>query len=82
MLELRVRQAREREPSIAEKNPSAGDAWPWAAIDADTKLVPCWLIAQRTPKATRDFVASYSRKRYAKCSGHVRQRNRDALSAV
>jgi IS1 family transposase len=43
-------------PSIAEKNPSAGDAWLWAAIDADTKLVPCWLIAQRTPEAARDFV--------------------------
>jgi len=20
-----------------------GDAWTWAAIDADTKLVPCWI---------------------------------------
>jgi IS1 family transposase len=43
-------------PEIAEKNPGAGDAWLWAAIDADTKLVPCWLIARRDPFAARDFI--------------------------
>ncbi|MGO9259679.1 MAG: DDE-type integrase/transposase/recombinase [Bryobacteraceae bacterium] len=43
-------------PEIAEKNPGAGDAWLWAAIDADTKLVPCWLIARRDPVAARDFI--------------------------
>ena len=31
-------------PDIAANNPGAGDAWLWAAIDADTKLVPCWYI--------------------------------------
>ena len=41
---------------IAEKNPGAGDAWLWAAIDADTKLVPCRLIAQRDPISARDFI--------------------------
>src|SRR5438067_13211565 len=29
---------------IAANVSGAGDAWLWAAIDADTKLVPCWLI--------------------------------------
>ena len=24
-----------------------GDAWTWTAIDADTKLVPCWLVGRR-----------------------------------
>jgi hypothetical protein len=24
-----------------------GDVWTWAAIDADTKLVPCWRISDR-----------------------------------
>ena len=43
-------------PDMAEKYPSAGDAWLWAAIDADTKLVPCWLIAQRDPNSARDFI--------------------------
>lgn len=43
-------------PAIAAKNPGAGDAWLWAAIDADTKLVPCWLVGPRTPQAARDFI--------------------------
>ncbi len=24
-----------------------GDVWTWVAIDADTKLVPCWLVGRR-----------------------------------
>jgi IS1 family transposase len=43
-------------PDIAAKNPGAGDAWLWAAIDADTKLVPCWLVAKRDPESARDFI--------------------------
>jgi IS1 family transposase len=43
-------------PAIAENNPGAGDAWLWAAIDADTKLVPCWLIGKRDPESARDFI--------------------------
>jgi IS1 family transposase len=43
-------------PAIAEQNPGAGDAWLWAAIDADTKLVPCWLIGKRDPESARDFI--------------------------
>jgi len=27
----------------------AGDTWTWTAIEAQTKLVPCWLIGQRMP---------------------------------
>jgi hypothetical protein len=41
---------------ISAKNPGAGDAWLWAAIDADTKLVPCWLIGKRDPESARDFI--------------------------
>jgi IS1 family transposase len=47
-------------PAIAEKNPGAGDAWLWAAVDADTKLVPCWLIGPRSPEAARDFIEDLS----------------------
>ncbi len=25
-----------------------GDVWTWTAIDADTKLVPCWLVGERS----------------------------------
>jgi IS1 family transposase len=34
----------------------AGDTWTWTAIDAQTKLVPCWLIGQRDAIAARDFM--------------------------
>jgi IS1 family transposase len=41
--------------SIAEKQ-VAGDVWTWTAIDADTKLVPCWYIGPRDAIAARDFM--------------------------
>ena len=28
--------------------PNAGDVWTWVAIDADTKLVPSWLVGDRS----------------------------------
>jgi len=34
----------------------AGDVWTWIAIDADTKLVPCWTIGQRDAAAAREFI--------------------------
>lgn len=33
-----------------------GDVWTWTAIDAQTKLIPCWLIGQRDAIAARDFI--------------------------
>jgi IS1 family transposase len=33
-----------------------GDVWTWTAIDAETKLIPCWLIGQRDVIAARDFI--------------------------
>jgi len=33
-----------------------GDVWTWTAIDADTKLIPCWAIGQRDGIAARDFM--------------------------
>lgn len=33
-----------------------GDVWTWVAIDADTKLVPSWLVADRSGIAARQFV--------------------------
>jgi IS1 family transposase len=43
-------------PEIAAKNPFAGDVWTWAAIDADTKLIPCWIIGPRDSVTARIFV--------------------------
>ncbi|MEX2149029.1 MAG: IS1 family transposase [Steroidobacteraceae bacterium] len=34
----------------------AGDIWTWTAIDADTKLVPSWLVGNRTADAAMRFI--------------------------
>ncbi|MGD1011279.1 MAG: DDE-type integrase/transposase/recombinase [Acidimicrobiales bacterium] len=34
-----------------------GDVWTWAAIDADTKLVPSWLVGERTMADAYTFLA-------------------------
>ncbi|MBZ5591338.1 MAG: DDE-type integrase/transposase/recombinase [Acidobacteriia bacterium] len=34
-----------------------GDAWVWVAIDADTKLVPCWLVGKRDAGCATEFIA-------------------------
>jgi IS1 family transposase len=33
-----------------------GDLWTWVAIDADTKLVPCWHVGHRDSKAAEQFI--------------------------
>lgn len=38
------------------KNGGIGDVWTWVAIDADTKLVPSWLIGSRDSEAAKMFV--------------------------
>jgi IS1 family transposase len=36
--------------------PQAGDIWTWTAIDADTKLIPSWLVGSRDTYAARAFI--------------------------
>ncbi len=38
----------QKDPSILERNPDAGDAWTWTAIDPDSKLCVSWLVGGRT----------------------------------
>ena len=33
-----------------------GDVWTWVAIDADTKLVPCWHVGRRDGRAAYEFI--------------------------
>jgi IS1 family transposase/lambda repressor-like predicted transcriptional regulator len=33
-----------------------GDVWTWVAIDADTKLVPCWHVGRRDAVAANEFM--------------------------
>lgn len=35
-----------------------GDVWTWTAIDADTKLVPCWHVGGRDGENAMDFIAN------------------------
>ncbi len=39
-----------------EKKDTFGDVWTWVAIDADTKLVPCWLVGKRDSECAIEFV--------------------------
>jgi IS1 family transposase len=34
-----------------------GDVWTWTAIDAQTKLVPCWLVGLRTTEYAESFIS-------------------------
>jgi IS1 family transposase len=34
----------------------AGDVWTWVAIDADTKLVPSWLVGKRDAENANQFI--------------------------
>jgi len=43
-------------PHHFEDGGYAGDVWTWVAIDADTKLIPCFMVGQRDPSAARAFM--------------------------
>jgi hypothetical protein len=49
-------------PEIAGRIPGAGDVWLWVAIDAETKLVPCWRLGGRDAFGAYDFVQDLSRR--------------------
>ncbi len=38
-----------------------GDVWTWIAIDADTKLVPCWHVGHRDAVAADQFINDLAR---------------------
>ena len=44
------------------KRGEAGDIWTWTAIDADTKLIPSWLVGRRDTDAATRFVCDLSRR--------------------
>ncbi len=43
-------------PKITAKNPSAGDAWTFVAIDAQSKLVLSWLVGLRDAGCATEFL--------------------------
>ena len=44
-------------PEDFEGTPGYGDVWTWTAIDADTKLVPSWLVGERTLADAYAFIS-------------------------
>jgi len=50
------------QPHHLENGGYAGDVWTWIAIDADTKLVPCFVIGQRDPDTARQFMEDLAQR--------------------
>lgn len=48
--------AKDKNCTAEMKATGAGDVWTWIALDADTKLVPCWFIGQRHGGAAYHFM--------------------------
>jgi IS1 family transposase len=54
-----------KEKNVTPENSNGrvvGDAWVWVAMDADTKLVPCWLVGKRDPASAGEFMCDLSRR--------------------
>jgi IS1 family transposase len=49
-------QCKEGRVPDAEKGRGRGDCWVWVAVDADTKLVPCWHLGARDASAAYLFM--------------------------
>jgi IS1 family transposase len=47
---------KEKNATAEKKAKGHSDVWTWAAIDAETKLVPCWYIANRDAGAAYHFM--------------------------
>jgi IS1 family transposase len=47
---------KEKNATPEHKAKGHGDIWTWTAIDADTKLVPCWYIGTRDAGAAYHFI--------------------------
>lgn len=47
-----------KQKNVSEEQIAAGwgDVCTWTAIDADTKLVPCWMVGQRGLPTAREFI--------------------------
>ena len=48
--------AKERNVSPEKKAEGWGDVWTWTAIDAETKLIPCWYVGTRDAGAAYHFM--------------------------
>ena len=49
--------AKEKTCTPEMKAKRTGDVWTWVAIDADTKLVPCWFVGERHAACAYHFLS-------------------------
>lgn len=54
-------------PEMLSRVEYAGDIWTFTALDADTKLIPCWLIGKRHPGSAQEFLQDL----YSRLAGRV-----------
>jgi IS1 family transposase len=48
--------AKEKNASAEKKAKGWGDIWTWTAIDAESKLIPCWHVGERDGGAAYEFM--------------------------
>lgn len=48
--------AKEKNVTQEQKAEGWGDCWTWTAIDADTKLIPCWFVGPRNGSSAYHFM--------------------------
>jgi IS1 family transposase len=48
--------AKEKNTTAEKKVEGWGDVWTWVALDAETKLVPCWYVGTRDGQAAYHFM--------------------------
>lgn len=55
--------AKQKNVEAAKAAPEgAGDVWTWTAIDADTKLIPSWMVGDRSGDTARVFIADLAKR--------------------
>lgn len=52
--------AKEKNTTAETKAKGWGDCWTWTALDADTKLIPCWYVGTRDAAAAYHFMHDLS----------------------
>jgi IS1 family transposase len=49
-------------PAAKAAPEGAGDIWTWTAIDADTKLMPSWMVGDRSGETARVFISDLAKR--------------------
>ena len=58
-----------------------GSVWTWMGIDADTKLIPCWLVGDRAAEYASKFISDLA-SRLTHCVQLISDGHRPYLEAI